>query len=174
MKRLGMILAMAASLFGADNDLYDNAVSLNLGYASTSVEPTTYSGMTYGLQINRNLNTSEGPWNVDALQFSMSYANLNSVARDHALRLGGNALWYIENYTDWTPYVKLGAGLQFYSGTESIDFGNYLYGTLGAGLEYQLRGDTSIVGEITDHLSASHENTVRVATGIKYSFGQSY
>ena len=174
MKKIGMILAIAVSLYGADNDLYDNSISLNVGYASTSTTSTPYSGVNYGLQINRNLNTSEGAWNVDALQFSLTYANLNTAARDYALRLGSNALWYIENNSDWTPYVKTGLGLQFFSGTGKIDVANHFYGTLGAGLEYQMRGDTSLLAEVTDHLSASGENTVRLATGIKYSFGQSY
>ena len=174
MKKIGMILAIAVSLYGADNDLYDNAVSLNVGYASTSATSASYSGVNYGLQVNRNLNTSEGTWNVDALQFSLTYANLNTAARDYALRLGSNALWYIENYSDWTPYIKAGVGLQFVSGTEEIAVGNHFYGTLGAGMEYQLRGDTSLLGEVTDHLSASGENTVRLAAGVKYSFGQSY
>jgi len=174
MKKIGMILAIAVSLYGADNDLYDNAISLNVGYASTEVKPKTYSGMNFGLQINRNLNISEGTWNIDALQFSLTYANLNTVARDYALRLGSNALWYIEDNSDWTPFLKAGVGLQFFSGTGTIDVSNHFYGTLGLGMEYQLRGDMSLLGEVTDHLSASGENTLRLATGIKYSFGQSY
>lgn len=174
MKKIGMILAIAVSLYGADNDLYDNSVSLTMGYASTSTTLATYSGANYGLQINRNLNTSEGVWNIDALQFSLTYANLDTTARDYALRLGSNALWYVENNSDWTPYVKGGVGVQFFSGTEKIDVGNHFYGTLGAGMEYLLRGDTSLFAEVTDHLSASGENTVRLLAGIQYSFGQSY
>ena len=174
MKKIGMILVIAVSLYGADNDLYDNSISLNIGYASTLVTPTSYSGVNYGLQINRNLNTSEGTWNIDALQFALCYANLNTKAHDYALRLGSNALWYIENNSDWTPYIKAGVGLQFFSGTAKIDVANHFYGTLGAGLEYRIRGDMSLLGEVTDHLSTSGENTVRLAAGIKYSFGQSY
>jgi hypothetical protein len=126
------------------------------------------------LQVNRNLNTSERTWNIDALQIPLHKAKLNSTAREYAVRLGSNALWYVENNSDWTPFVKLGLGLQFFAGTSDVELGNHFFGTLGAGLEYQVRGDTAIIGELTDHMSATGENTVRLATGIKYSFGQSY
>jgi hypothetical protein len=173
-KKIILAALMSVSLSAADNDLYDNSVSLNIGYGSTGATATTYSGAIYGLQINRNLNTSEGAWNIDALQFAVDYANLNSTGREYAVRVGSNALWYIENNSDWTPFFKLGVGLQFFSGTAAIDAGNYFFGTLGAGMELQLRGDTSLVGELTDHISATGENSLRLAVGVKYSFGQSY
>jgi hypothetical protein len=174
MKKCLWTMALASMVFAADNDLYDNSLSLNIGYGSTLAQSGTYSGVLYGLQINRNLNISEGAWNIDALQFALDYAALNTARREYAVRLGSNALWYIENNTDWTPFVKLGLGIQFFAGAATIDTGNYLFSTLGAGLEYQMRGDTSVVGEFTDHISASGENSLRLATGIKYSFGQSY
>jgi hypothetical protein len=174
MKKILVVMLMTMSLFAADNDLYDNSISLNIGYGSTTADPASWSGVHYGLQVNRNLNTSEGPWNIDALQFALDYANLNSTEREYAVRLGSNALWYVENNSDWTPFVKLGLGLQFFAGTSDVELGNHFFGTLGAGLEYQVRGDTAIIGELTDHMSATGENTVRLATGIKYSFGQSY
>ena len=174
MKKILWVMALASMLFAADNDLYDNSLSLNIGYGSTSAKTSTYSGVLYGLQINRNLNISEGAWNIDALQFAIDYARLNTVGRDYAVRVGSNALWYIENNTEWTPFVKIGIGAQFFAGMASIDTGNYFFGTLGAGLEYQLRGDTSIIGELTDHITGAGENTVRLAAGVKYSFGQSY
>ena len=174
MKKILLAVLLAASLHAADNDLYDNSISVNIGYGSTSAAAATYSGLIYGFQFNRNLNTSEGAWNLDALQLAVDYAKLNTTARDHAVRVGLNGLWYIENNTEWTPFVKAGVGFQYISGTESMTAGNYVYATLGAGIEYQLRGDTSIVGELTDHISAAGEHNVRLAAGIKYSFGQSY
>ena len=173
-RKIFISVLLSLVLFGADNDLYDNSISLNIGYGATTTEYDTYSGALYGLQINRNLNTSEGKWNIDALQFAIDYANLNSMTRDYAVRVGSNALWYLENNTVWTPFVKVGLGLQYINSTTSIDTGNYFFGTLGAGLEYQLRGDFSIVGELTDHLTFSGENNTRLALGMKYSFGQSY
>ncbi len=174
MKKIFWVMSLTAALFAADNDLYDNALSLNVGYGSTAATAATYSGATYGLQINRNLNISEGQWNIDALQFTLDYANLNTSRRDYAVRLGSNVMWYIENNTDWTPFVKTGLGVQVIAGTEAIDIGNFVYGTVGAGVELQLRGDTSLMTEFTDHYSASGENNMRLAAGLKYSFGQSY
>ncbi len=174
MKKILLAALLTTILQAADNDLYDNSISVNLGYGSMAAASQTYSGAVYGFEFNRNLNTSEGSWNIDALQLAVAYAQLNTAARDYAFRIGANALWYIENDTPWTPFVKAGAGLQFIGGTESISAGNYLFGTLGAGLEYQFRGDSSVVGEFADHIAASGENSMRLSVGIKYSFGQSY
>ena len=174
MKKILLAALLATSLHAADNDLYDNSISVNIGYGSTAATAATYSGVIYGFQFNRNLNTSEGAWNLDALQLAVDYATLNAAARDYTVRIGLNGLWYIENNTEWTPFIKTGVGLQYISGTESMAAGNYVFATLGAGIEYQLRGDTSIVGEFTDHITASGENSMRLAAGIKYSFGQSY
>ena len=167
-------MLLLASLHAADNDLYDNSVALDVGYASTTADAKTYSGVNYGLQINRNLNISEGAQNVDALQFTIDYANLNTVEREYAIRLGANAMWYLENNEAWTPFFKLGLGVQYTAGTADLNFGDYFFGTLGAGMEYQMRGDVSWLVEVTDHISATGENTVRLATGLKYSFGQGY
>ena len=174
MKKILLAALLAVSLHAADNDLYDNSISVNIGYGSTAATAATYSGVIYGFQFNRNLNTSEGAWNLDALQLAVDYATLNTAARDYAVRIGLNGLWYIENYTEWTPYVKVGVGVQVTGGTASVPAGDYLFATLGGGLEYQLRGDTSLVGEFTDHITASGENSMRLAAGIKYSYGQSY
>ena len=174
MKKFMLFALLLSWANAADNDLYDNSIALNVGYASTAADATTYSGVTYGLQINQNLNVSEGAQNIDALQFTIDYANLNSYKREYALRLGSNALWYLENNEAWTPFFKAVLGVQFMSGMEDQDFGDHFFGTLGAGMEYQMRGDTSWVGEVTDHLSATGENTVRLSIGLKYSFGQGY
>jgi hypothetical protein len=174
MKKIFLIGLLIGVLNAADNDLYDNSIAVNIGYGSMMADAQTYTGVVYGFQLNRNLNTAEGAWKIDALQFVLEYASLNSAAREGALRVGANALWYIENMSVWTPFVKAGLGLQYISGTESIATGNSFYGTVGAGVEYQLRGDTSVIGEITDHISFSGENNVRLAVGLKYSFGQEY
>ncbi len=167
-------MLLAVSLYAADNDLYNNSISLNLGYGLTTAETTAYSGALYGFQFNCNLNTLDEAWRLDAWQLAVDYVKLNTTARDYTVRIGVNGLWYFENYTEWTPFVKMGAGLQITSGTEELPVGDYLIGTLGGGIEYQIRGDTSLIGEWTDHMTATGENSVRLAAGIKYSFGQSY
>ncbi len=174
MKKILLVVLLMGMLNAADNDLYDNSISVNIGYGSMSSDEETYLGAVYGFQLNQNLNTSDGVWKIDALQFAIEYANLGTTERDYALRIGANALWYIENMSVWTPFVKGGLGLQYISGTEDISGGNYFYGTLGAGVEYQLRGDTSVIGEVVDHISFSGENSLRLSVGLKYSFGQEY
>jgi len=175
MRKIFVLLSLAASLLSAaDNDLYDNSISVNIGYGSMSAGSKSYSGMLYGLQFNRNMHYTEGALSIDALQFAVDYVKLNTAARDYSIRIGSNALWYIETESNWTPFVKVGAGIQVISGTEKIAAGNYFFGTIGLGAEYQLRGDTSLIGEFTDHITFAGENSMRLAAGIKYSFGQSY
>ncbi len=173
-KILFAVLLIAGLANAADNDLYDNSILLNIGYGSNATETYTYTGAVYGFWLNQNLNASYSAWKVDALQFAVEYAKLNTTAREYALRIGANAVWYVENMSDWTPFVKTGLGLQYISGTEDIAAGNYFFGTLGAGIEYQLRGDTAVVGEFVDHISFAGENNMRLSVGLKYSFGQSY
>ncbi len=175
MKKILFALSFFAILANAaDNDLYDYSMSFNLGYGSMSSPSTTFTGAVYGFEFNNNLNISEGAWKIDAMQFAIEYAKLNTVARDFALKVGGNLVWYAENMSDWTPFIKTGFGVQYISGDESISAGNYFYATLGAGVEYQLRGDTAVVGQFVDHLSFAGENSMRLSVGLKYSFGQSY
>jgi outer membrane autotransporter protein len=171
MKKVVLVLVLTLFAFGADNDLYDNAVALHLGYGSTAGD----SGTTYMLSIDRNLHPyPEHAYSLDALQFTLTYAALNTAMRDYAVRIGANGLWYFENEQNWVPYLKLGAGVQFFGGDESIDLSNHFYGTVGAGIEYQLRPDTSVIAELVDHYSFAKENSLRVSVGLKYSFGQSY
>ena len=175
MRKIFVLLSLVASLLSAaDNDLYDNSISVNIGYGTMSASAATYGGANYGLQFNRNIHYGGNAWSIDALQFAVDYARLNNEARDYSIRIGSNALLYIETENNWTPFLKAGAGIQFIGGTEKISAGNYFFGTLGAGLEYQLRGDTSLIGEFTDHITFAGENNMRLALGIKYSFGQSY
>ncbi len=168
-----ILLAMIVGLTwmqAADNDLYDHAVGLYVGYGSTGGD----TGAVYGLRIDQNLHAPEGIFNLDAVQFALDYARLNGAGWDYAVRLGGNALWFSETDENWMPFVKAGLGVQFFGGSGTVAVGNHFYGTLGGGVEYQLRPDTSVVAELVDHLSFSMENTLRASVGLKYSFGQGY
>jgi len=183
MKKLLLIPFVALTLQAADNKLYDNAISLHVGYGSTAAGSANYSGLFYGFAFDKTLYGSDQAWSVDAIQWTVEYAKLQSdaenkvlakPAREYALRLGANALWYIENYSNWTPFIKAGAGVQLLSGSETTKAGNYIFGTAGAGVEYQLRGDTAVVGQFTDQLTAAGENTLRLSVGLKYRFGQGF
>ena len=174
MKKVLLVGLLIGLAHAGDNSLYDNSVALHIGYESTKGDKNSYSNMVYNLQINRNLDYSTGMLNIDAVQLDLEYATPGTKQRDYVLRGGANALWYMETMSEWTPYVKGGLGLQALNGTTKMTSGDYAYGTVGAGVEYQIRGDASVVGEVSDHLSFAGENTARIATGLKYSFGQSY
>ena len=167
-----VLLMLPVSLVAADHDLYNNSASLNLGYAIVSADPSLYAGKTLDLQINHNLSEGEESLNLDALQLTLTYTMLNDDERDHVFGIGGNVMWYAENFSDWTPYFKTGLGIQFFSGNETTETADHFFGTVGGGIEYQLRGDTSIIGELVDRRTFSSENTLKASVGIKYSFGQ--
>ncbi len=176
-----IVLVLSALFFGivpvslraADHDLYDNAVAFDLGYAIVSADANSlYAGKSFGLMINRNLSGDDRSLSLDALQFAIHYAQLNDPQRDHTLSFGSNALWYMENLSNWTPYLKAGLGIQFFSDNAVVETSDHFFGTVGGGIEYQLRGDTSVIGEVVDHRTFSSENTLKASVGIKYSFGQ--
>jgi hypothetical protein len=171
MYRIIFIVVLTLFAHGADNDLYDNAVALHAGYGATEGD----SGATYALSLDRNLHPyPEYAFSLDAVQFTLMYADLNTLLRQYVVRIGTNALWYFENDLSWMPYLKVGVGMQFFNGTEPIAFGNHFYGTLGGGVEYQMRPDTSVVAELADHYTLTKENSLRASIGLKYSFGQEY
>jgi hypothetical protein len=168
MKKILFSVLLSGLLFAADNDLYDNGMSLDIGYRGVGID----SGLLYGFRFDRNLNTSEGTFNLDAMQFVTEYIQLNTIKNDYAVCLGGNALWYIENDEDWMPYLKIGLGTQVIVGKVATNAS--LYGTLGAGIEYQMRPDTSFVLDVADHYTSDKINNLKASIGLKYSFGQSY
>jgi len=167
-------MVLAASLYAADNNLYDNSVAVTVGHITTQTDAKSYSGACFGIQVNRNLNSADGSRNIDALQFTYDYADLDTPGRDYAIFLGTNALWYLENNQAWTPFFKLGMGIKLGPTDTASRFGDHFFATFGAGLEYLMRGDVSWMAELTDHASVSDENTVRLSMGLKYSFGQGY
>lgn len=183
MKKL--ILALGATLFlsAADHSLYNYSLSFVGGYAVNSSESNLDNDFTWGFRYNYNRETVENSIDLDVIQFAFDHSG-NTLYQDPAhnivdgetdiYRFGLNALWYIENDSDFTPFVLAGVGVQFFGDEAASDQNNALFATVGAGVEYQLRGDFSVFGEVKGMFAGDSTNYVSGNIGIKYSFGQNY
>ncbi len=183
MKKVFLAILATLSLSAADHNLYNHALSLAGGYAVNSSESRLDNASLLGLRYNYNRATVEGSIDIDAIGLAFDYSG-NAVYQNPAegivdgetnvYRLGINALWYIENDSDFTPYLLLGAGVQFFEEAAAEDSNNALFGSVGAGVEYQLRGDFSVVAEAKELFAGDDSNYFLGTVGIKYSFGQNY
>ncbi len=183
MKKIFLSVLLFGSLYAADNDLYNNSIILTGGYAINPAQSQLDNNFQWGLKYNMNRSTVDGSLSVDAIQLAINYSP-NNTFQDSSKgikngntalwRVGINALWYIENDSDYTPYIIAGAGVQAFSDTSAWDNNNPLFATAGAGVEYQLRGDVSVGVELKDIYAGTKNNYVTGEIGIKYSFGQSY
>ncbi len=171
-KRILLALCAIIGLNAAEPDLYTNSVEAVGSYSFNDDNMYLKDGMGWGLRYNYNLPTDEF-WGLGAIQgafdyqFDQDYLGGGSSA---VYRLGLNALWYMTNESEITPFALVGVGAQFFSenlhGTE-----DGLFASIGGGVELQLRGDFSLVGE-GKYLYSGDESSLVTSVGIKYSFGQ--
>jgi len=171
------------SLSAADHNLYNHSLSIAGGYAISSSETRLDNELSWGLRYHYNRATVEGSVDVDAIEFAFDYSpdtlfqNPSKGIVDgktNIYRLGANALWYIENDSDFTPYLLLGAGIQFFEEDAAKESNSALFAAIGAGVEYQLRGDFSVVAEGKALFAGDDSSYFLGTVGVKYSFGQNY
>lgn len=183
MKKLLLAGVLSASIYAADNDLYNNSVSLTGGYSINTAESDLDNDTNIGMRYNYNRDTDEGTIDVDSIQFAYdhtgddTYQNPSKGVKDGKTsidRFGANAVWYIENDSDITPYALAGAGIQVLGDDPAKDTNNVLFGAVGAGAEYQLRGDMSVVAEGKALFAGDNQAYLMSNVGFKYSFGQNY
>ena len=183
MKKVFLAVLATLSLSAADHNLYNHSLSLVGGYAVNSSESRLDNTSLLGLKYNYNRATVEGSVDIDAIQLTFDYSGDNVYqnpakgiidGETNVYRLGVNALWYIENDSDFTPYLLLGAGVQFFEEDAAGDSNNALFGSVGAGVEYQLRGDFSVLAEGKELFAGDDSSYFLGTVGIKYSFGQNY
>jgi len=176
MKKVLLAALASVSLFAADNNLYNHAIGVVGGYAINSEETGLSNDLYWGLRYYHNRTTEEGSIDIDAIQFAFDYDgdNLYNGKETSIYRLGTNALWYLENDSDYTPYALLGVGLQFFGENEAEDSNSMLFAAIGAGVEYQLRGDFSVSAEAKSLFAGDGSMYLLGNVGIKYSFGQNY
>ncbi len=172
MKRVILALLCAAGLQAADHDLYRHSVELLGGYSFNSDDMVLKDGWDWGARYQYNITTAN-PWQPGAVQFAFDYQFKEDYVgggSSSVYRWGANALWYADNPSPMTPYGLLGVGAQFFS-EELHGADDGLFAAIGAGVEYQLRGDFSLVGE-GKYLYGGDESAILTSVGFKYSFGQ--
>jgi len=172
MKRVVLATLCAIGLQGADHDLYTHSVELVTGYTLNSDDMYLKDGSGWGARYNYNVTNNEF-YEPGAIQVAFDYQfeqDYLGGGSSSVYRLGTNALWYMDNPSEITPFALLGVGVQIFSNTEHGTYDGF-YGALGGGVEYQLRGDTAIFGE-GKYLYSGDESSFITSVGIKYSFGQ--
>jgi len=172
MKKIFLALCMVWTLQAADHDLYNHSLEAVGSYSFNDDDMLLEDNWGWGLRYNYNVSTVEA-WEIDAYQVSFDYQCSEKYTlgdKSAVWRLGVNALWYMDNPSELTPFALVGFGGQFFT-NESHGTVNGLFGTIGGGVEYQMRGDFSIVGE-TKYLYSGDESALVTSIGIKYSFGQ--
>jgi hypothetical protein len=175
MKKLLGVLLFFSTLFGADHDLYNKSLSFTGHYSFNDYDMDIKDSWGWGVKLNSNKSTND-IWEVGAYQLSFDYtseANYISTpeAKSDIYRFGGNLLWYFDNDSQFTPYALAGIGLEIFGNKEN-NLDNGLFGTLGGGLEYQLRGDFALMAEGKWFYGGEEEKSMVTSVGVKYSFGQ--
>jgi len=172
MKRVVLATLCAIGLQAADHDLYINSLEFVTGYTFNSDDMYLKDGWGWGARYNYNL-TTNNPCEPGALQFAFDYQfdqDYVGGGSSAVYRWGANALWYMDNPSEITPFALLGVGVQFFDDNRhGVKDG--FFGAIGGGVEYQLRGDTAIFGE-GKYLYGGNESSFVTNFGIKYSFGQ--
>jgi OOP family OmpA-OmpF porin len=175
MKKVLMMLFLIAELFGADHDLYDRSIALTTHYSFNDYDMDIKDSGGWGFRYTSNKST-ENFWEVGGYQLSFDYtseADYISVpnAKSNIYRFGGNLLWYFDNDSQFTPFALVGAGIEIF-GDAKRDLDNGIFGTVGGGVEYQLRGDLSFLAEGKWFYGGEEEESLVTSFGLKYSFGQ--
>ena len=172
MKKILLAVCCAVGLQAADHDLYTHSIELVGGYAFNSDDMVLKDGWSLGFRYNYNF-TIFNPWQPGAVQFAFDYQfdeDYVGGGSSSVYRWGANALWYADNPSELTPFGLLGVGGQFFS-NEAHGTEDGIFASFGGGVEWQLRGDFSIVGE-GKYLYGGDESTFLTNVGFKYSFGQ--
>lgn len=183
MKKAILALVATLSMQAADTNLYNYSFSFMGGYSLNSSESNLENGNAIGIRYGYARNTKPNSIDPDVVQFTMDYSRdiryTKTTGRTADLdtgifRFGVNTMWYIENDTDVTPYVLAGVGMQIFT-EDKPEMDNAMpFVTIGAGAEYQIRGDFSAMVELKAMYDGDNGRYIVGMAGFKYSFGQNY
>lgn len=181
LKKIILASLATVSLFGANHSLYKNSFEVVGGYTINSTESELSNNTSWGIRLNVNRDTPPDTIDMDAFQFTFDYSGdteyhnseIGLSSGDTGIfRVGANAMWYWDNDYDLTPYAIAGFGMQMFGEDDVNDNNSIFFGTLGLGVEYQVRGDFSLVAEAKTMLTANDTYYTTGSLGVKYSFGQ--
>jgi len=164
----------SSTIYAADPSLYPSSVSILGGYTIFSQKSKLNNNHAYSFRFTEN-DFGVDNFGIGAFQLALDYTPdipyKNSSESTTSLKFGPNILWYLNNDSEFTPYLLLGAGLENISnpiGYNSID----LYANGGFGVEYQIRNDIAIVGEAKYSYSEPTRKGTTASMGLKFSFGE--
>ena len=168
------ITCYSTTIHAADPSLYPQSISILGGYTIFSQESKLDNNHAYSFRFTDN-NFGIDNFGISALQIALDYTPgvpyKGSEETTSSIKLGPNLLWYMQNSSEFTPYLLLGAGLEHISnpiGYNTID----LYANGGVGVEYQLRNDIALVGEAKYTYSEPTRKGTTASMGLKFSFGE--
>jgi len=174
---LSSIVALASytsTINAADPSLYPSSVTMMGGYTMFSQKSKLNNNHSYSFRFTQN-DFGVDNFGLGAFQLALDYTPdipyKNSSDTTTSVKFGPNLLWYLNNSSEFTPYLLLGAGLEHISnpiGYNTID----LYANGGFGVEYQIRNDIAVVGEAKYSYSEPTRKGTTASMGLKFSFGE--
>lgn len=168
------ILVLGTNLNAGDPTLKPSSVTLMGGYSISTDDSILKNNHTYSFRFTQN-DFGIDNFGLNAFQLALDYTpDINykkSKEVTSSVKFGPNLIWYLSDMSDITPYLLFGLGIENLSnpqqGFTSWDF----YANGGAGFEYQLRDDISLVGEAKYSYSDPRRKSTTVSAGLKFSFG---
>ena len=166
-------MAIVGGLQAADHALYNHSIEGVGGFVLNSSDSKLDDNWNMGFRYQYNRDTYS-KWDVDAIQFAFDYSGytdyVNGAGDTNVYRFGGNLMWYADNESDFTPFALIGAGVQLFNNEKGGE-NDGVFATIGGGVEYQLRGDVSLVTEGKWNYAGSEGDYILGNFGLKYNFG---
>jgi hypothetical protein len=153
---------------------YPNAITLTMGYMYNDSESNLEDGMIHGIRYNQNIYNADSPFAVDSYQIALDVASFGYADSDDTtsyVNLGGNLLWYFNTQSNLIPYMLLGAGFNYVGNAKEPQNTLSLYTNAGAGAEFMIRNNVSLVGEARYIYIGPKRQAVNTNVGLKFSYG---
>ncbi len=175
MKKIVLYLFLVTLFVSAgDHDMYPQDITAVVGYQTNSRASNLENTMIHGLRYNQNIYNSS-PWAIDAYQVALDIAsNVAYLDREQTtsiFRLGGNLLWTMDNESNLTPFILLGAGLNLVTNPQGDQSGLSLFTNVGGGVELDIRNDIALVGEMKYIYQDPNKQSFNTNIGLKFRFG---
>ncbi len=178
MKKLALsiltIMAISSTSNAADPSLYPNSISIMGGYTISASESRLDNNHAYSFRYTNN-DFGIDNFGLGAFQLALDYTPdikyKDNNAQTSSIRFGPNLLWYLNSPSEITPYFLLGLGLEHLSNPTGDYSSLSFYANGGAGVEFQIRNDISLVGEAKYHYANEKRKGTTLSCGVKFSFG---
>jgi len=172
---LSSLIAFTA-LSAADHDMYPNSIIGFIGRSLTSSSNNLEDSTIHGFRYNQNIYNAPNSFSIDSYQIAFdagaAVGYKDNDEDTYFFRLGGNLLWYLDNQSNLTPFVLLGAGVSYFSNPQDPQTSFSLFTNAGGGVEMQIRNDMALVGEAKYIYEGPDRRSFNTNVGFKFSFGE--